>query len=114
MRTISFIAISILIIFSTSCTNIDFDSERWKSVNNSEADWSVRWDMSEDLIRNYGLVGKTKIEINELLGDSGNKCETDNCLISYDLGPCHRGINYGTLSITIEDGYVTNVKRTCG
>lgn len=114
MTTISLITVTILVLFSSSCTDIDFDSESWKSVENSESDWLVRWDMSDDLILSHGLVGKSKTEIIEMLGEATEKCETNNCDMRFDLGPCRRGISYGTLLITIENGYATNVEKHCG
>ena len=45
--------------FMTSCNNIDFDSQKWKNCKfNSKDGYALRWDMSEDLIKNKSLIGK--------------------------------------------------------
>lgn len=85
---------------------ISFDSEKWKNQVESEANWSVRWDMMNSLRKNYELKGMTKSEVIELLGEPSQKY---NSTFSYDLGPSKRGINYGYLELTFnEKGIVSN------
>lgn len=85
---------------------ISFDSEKWKNQVESEANWSVRWDMMNSLRKNYELKGMTKSEVIELLGEPSQKY---NSTFSYDLGSSKRGINYGYLELTFnEKGIVSN------
>jgi len=74
----------------------------------------MRWDMTDDLISNYDLNGKSIEEIEELLGEVLQKCKSNNCTIRYDLGPCRSGISYGTLSISFQDGKVFKLNKNCG
>jgi hypothetical protein len=97
-----------------SCNTIDFDSKRWKNWSeNNESEWNMRWDMSEDLINNVELKGKDTLEIFHLLGKESLNCFNNKCAISYSLGPCRRGIDYGTLELTFTNGKVSNIYRHC-
>ena len=74
-----------------------FDSEKWKTADlDSEANWSLRWDMMNSLRKNHELVGKSKSEIIELLGEPESKT---NSLFRYYLGYSKNGINTGSLII---------------
>ena len=74
-----------------------FDSEKWKTADlNSEANWSLRWDMINSLRNNYELVGKSKSEIVDLLGEPESKT---NSTFRYYLGYSKKGINTGSLII---------------
>lgn len=78
-----------------------FDSYVWKTANlNKEENWSLRWDMINDLRKGYKLVGMTKMEIIDLLGNpySGTKSE-----FHYYLGYSKTGINTGTLTISFDE-----------
>ena len=97
-----------------SCNDIYFDSQSWKSWKESESNMHLRWDMTDDLISNYDLNGKSINEIEELLGEGTQKCNSDNCTIRYDLGPCRRGISYGSLSIRFYDGKAVHINKSCG
>lgn len=99
--------------FLTACTDIDFDTEKWKSWNINESETNLRWDMANDLIENYHLKGKTKQEILELLGDPIGGLDPSSDVFSYDLGPCRRGIDFGGLYITFKKGKVTKIEKTC-
>ncbi len=53
-----------------------FESQKWKTANmNSEVNWSLRWDMMNDLRNDYQLIGMSKNEIVKLLGEPDNKSE---------------------------------------
>jgi len=58
-------------------THEEFSSEKWKNWEESEAEWSLRWDMMNSLRNNYELTGMTKDEIIELLGEPESKSQTE-------------------------------------
>jgi hypothetical protein len=75
-----------------------FDSERWKAANlDSEATWSLRWDMMNSLRNTHELERKNKREIIELLGEPEAKTGST---FRYYLGYSKKGINTGSLVIT--------------
>ena len=86
-----------------------FNSELWKTANlNSENNWSLRWDMMNDLRNNHKLVGMTKKEIINLLGDPG---DTTSSEFRYYLGYSKTGINTGSLIVTFNNkNIVTEIK----
>lgn len=86
-----------------------FNSELWKTANlNSEENMTLRWDMMNDLRNKHKLVGMTKKEIIELLGDPGDAASSE---FRYYLGYSKTGINTGTLIITFNDkNIVTEVR----
>ena len=98
----------------SSCHDILFDSEKWKNWEESESNMRMRLDMTNDLISNYDLVGKSIKEIEDLLGKPEKECNSDDCFIRYNLGVCREfGIGYGTLSIKFEDRKVIEVDKHC-
>lgn len=102
-------------IFFTSCNSndIEFDSKKWKNANNNEENWSLRWDMSNDLINNHSLIGKDTTEIFELLGKTNLEFFKYYSYARYALGPCRTGINDGTLTLVIVKGKVTEILKNC-
>ena len=89
-----------------------FDSTKWKTWTESEAELSLRWDMMNSLRNNYELKGKTKTEIIELLGNSESKSDSE---FGYYLGMAKRGIEIGNLTIKFDkNGKVSefNVRRS--
>ncbi len=90
-----------------------FDSVKWKTADlNSELNWSLRWDMMNSFRNNNKLMGKTKKEIIELLGEPESKSKTD---YRYYLGYSKRGINTGTLTIKFStEGKVLDYKVSEG
>jgi tRNA(His) 5'-end guanylyltransferase len=80
-------------------THERFDSDRWKNWTESEAEWSLRWDMMNSLRKNYELRGMTKTQIFELLGEPESKTEKE---FGYYLGYSKRGINTGRLTIKFD------------
>lgn len=85
-----------------------FDSDRWKEWEESETEWSLRWDMMNSLRNNYYLVGMTKKEVVELLGEPDSP---SNLHFSYYLGYSKRGINTGSLELFFNsEGVVTRIK----
>lgn len=113
MTRLNSIVFIIILFLLNSCTDISFDSEEWKNWKENESNMHMRWDMTDDLIQNYNLVGKTHQEIKELLGkpSSGVSNSKDDYL--YDLGPCRSGIDYGTLYLEFKNDKVDLVKKSC-
>ncbi len=115
----TFLNNSIVLIFLTiffSCCNdnrIEFNSKKWKKAENYEQNWALRWDMSDDLINNYDLIGKDTNQIFKLLGKTKIDCYGNYCQVSYTLGPCRTGINDGNLILTIKKGKVCEISKNC-
>ena len=102
------------IVFSPYISNYfsrtDFESEKWKKWEMTEDNWTLRWDMMDDLQDDYELVGMKEEEIIRLLGEPESKSSIE---WTYDLGMARRGIDTGTLSLAFEDGKVkTHYIRT--
>jgi hypothetical protein len=104
-----FIIVFAGVLLRGKITHKRFDSDLWKTANlNLEDNFSLRWDMMNDLRRRYTLVGMTRKEIVELLGDPGG---TDTAEFVYYLGYTGTGINTGTLRIFFNgNGLVTKVR----
>ena len=104
LSPIVYIGLIYLWIFSISCypTN-DFDKQTWES--NPEE----RYKMSEDIIESKMLIGKTKQEIVELLGNDFYSYSENH--IAYGLGfvPGLFNIDPDVLDIYFENGKVTKV-----
>ncbi|PHR47039.1 MAG: hypothetical protein COA32_08945 [Fluviicola sp.] len=67
MKKITNIILVPFLFILMSCTNRSFDSEKWKEWSYKGSDSFLRWDMADDLVDNYDLMGKTKKQIIELL-----------------------------------------------
>ena len=104
----------ICLIFS-SCHNISFDSKEWINWEENESNMRLRLDMFDDLISNYNLIGKSLAEIELLLGKTDDNYLTDNCILSYSLGPCRGllGIDYGVLTLEIKNRKVIKIDKHC-
>lgn len=103
----------VFVLLFTSCHDVDFNSEKWKNCKFYGAEgYSLRWDMSEDLIKNYNLIGQDTTEIFDLLGTEKLDCYDKKCT-RYVLGGCRTGINTGTLELTFENGRVTKLFKHC-
>ena len=75
-----------------------------KNWTESEAEWSLRWDMMNSLRNNHQLKGKTKAEIIELLGEPEIKTDAE---FGYYLGMAKHGIDVGNLAFIFgENGKV--------
>lgn len=86
--------ISIVVFLTKDKNALEFNSEKWKSWTESEAELSTRWNMISSLQEKHELKGKTKTEIIILLGEP--QIETNNEFYYY-LGMSGFGINTGTL-----------------
>jgi len=101
-RVILFIAISVLAILAIPAfiyatffitpaiedyQNAEpFDSKKWKESEVSD-EWPSRLRMVDDLLKTHTLVGKQRIEIEELLGKSDTTPYFKNYDLVYWLGP---------------------------
>ena len=86
-----------------------FDSTKWKTADmNSEANFSLRWDMMNSLRNDYDLIGMSKSEVIKLLGkpDADFSTEED---FRYYLGYSKTGINTGSLTVKFENGKVIKI-----
>ena len=100
----------IILIFTLSiisCNNNKFDSEKWKNWIETESTLTLRWDMRKDLIKSHRLVGLSVSEIVDLLGEPDKKSDNE---FRYYLGMARKGIDTGSLILTIENGKVTDYK----
>lgn len=96
----------IAFVLKGKITHERFDFERWINWTESEAEWSLRWDMMNSLRNNHELIGKTKREVLQLIGKPESETNSD---FRYYLGMSKRGINTGSLTIKFnENGIVTN------
>ncbi len=104
-KVIFFATVISILIFSLKgrVSGVKFDSNLWKNCDMSaEENWTLRWDMMNDLRNNYALIGKNEQEITALLGNPRE---------GYYLGYTGRGINTGSLRIIFNSkGIVVGVK----
>jgi hypothetical protein len=101
-----YIGIILLWIFSISYyPNRDFDKEKW-SANKEK-----RYELSKNLIEGEILIGKSKTEVRQILGDAGNSDESNYW--SYYLGfiPGPFNIDPSVLDIEFKDGKVIKVRQ---
>lgn len=78
----------------------DFDKEKWNT------DIEKRYEMTDDLIDNGKLIGKTKNEIKELLGQEG--VSSDSAQWTYYIGfkPGPFAIDPDVLEVAFKNGKV--------
>jgi hypothetical protein len=99
-----YVGIVLIGMFSmTYYPNIDFDKQKW------EENQEKRYKMSKDIIKSEVLIGKTKAEVIELLGEDYHTYDEDH--IAYDLGfvPELFNIDPDVLDIYFENGIVVKV-----
>lgn len=114
MKNIKIIFVTTLMIVLSACTDKNFDSHEWKSWSEQTGEFALRWDMCDDLIDNYLSIGMTKKDVVELLGMPTTDCNKPNCDVIYELGPCRRGISYGSLYLKMEDNEIVEIYKYCG
>lgn len=83
----------------------DFDKEKWFS------DKETRYELSEDIIESEMLIGRTKSEVRQILGNENNSDQSDHW--SYYLGfrPGLFSIDPDVLNIEFRDGKVIRVQQ---
>ncbi len=99
-----YIGISMLLIFGMNYhPTDDFNQEKWHSEK------ETRYQLSEDIIDSEMLIGKTKLEVRQILGDENNTDQND--VWSYYLGfrPGFTSISPDMLDIEFIDGKVIRV-----
>jgi hypothetical protein len=83
--------------------NHDFNKTEWAD-NKDE-----RYEYVDNIIDSKMLIGKTKAEVQKLLGDEGNKQDSDDWF--YDLGFTPSSIDPDSMEIEFKNGKVENVIR---
>lgn len=99
-----YIGIIMLWLFSMSYNpNYPFDKEKW--LTNKDK----RYELSADIIESKMLIGKTKSEIKQLLGDEGNSDNSDywNYYLGFRSG--FAIIDASVLYIEFEDGKAVKI-----
>jgi amino acid transporter len=83
----------------------DFDKQKWLT------DKEKRYELSEEIIESKMLIGKTKAEVRQILGEEENL--ENNDLWNYYLGyrPQLFGIDPDVLDIEFKDGRVIKVSQ---
>jgi hypothetical protein len=83
--------------------NRDFDKQQW--IKNKDE----RYEYSKGIIKSKMLMGKTKEQVRQILGDDGNSNTSDDWY--YDLGyrPELTGIDPDNLEIAFKNGRVNEV-----
>lgn len=104
MKAVFFNLILLLAILFSSCTyetGSDFNSKKWKNSSlHLEENWDLRWKMMNDLRDKHKLIGMTKTNIEQLLGEPTS---INNKEFYYNLGMTGKGINTGTLLIKFDE-----------
>ena len=110
MKKLLFLLIPIAIIstcfYSKHTDDIPFDSYKWKNWVEQEHNFNMRKNMINSLKSNHELIGMTKKEIIDLLGNNPSRNERDfHYFIGYGMG-----INICTMDIIFDkNGFVTEV-----
>lgn len=101
-----YVGLIMLWFFSMSYyPNHDFDQQKWF------ADKEKRYELSEDILDSKMLIGKTKLEVRQLLGDEGNKDESDDWNYYLGFRPGFANIDPEVLDIEFKDGKVVKVEQ---
>lgn len=97
-------------VFSPSISDFanrtEFVRETWIGWEETESTLDERWNMVNDLVNNYELKGKSISQIKEFLGEPSFESKNE---INYNLGATGHGINYGTLSLKLNNGIVSGI-----
>ncbi|AGC78076.1 hypothetical protein DDD_2949 [Nonlabens dokdonensis DSW-6] len=70
--------------------------------------------MCDDLIEEHLSIGMERARIVELLGEPSSDCIQSDCDMIYELGPCRRGINYGSLYLSFKNNRLIEIFKHCG
>jgi hypothetical protein len=82
-----------------------FIKEKWFS------DKEKRYELSQDLIKSQKLIGKTKAQVYQLLGDEGNSDSSDYWTYYLGFRPAFANIDVDLLDIEFKNGVVINVSQ---
>lgn len=83
----------------------NFDAQVWFT------DTERRYEISQDLIESEMLIGKTKSEVRQLLGDEGNVDESNRWAYYLGFRPGFANIDPDILEITFKEGKVIEVTQ---
>jgi len=83
----------------------DFDKEKWSK------DKETRYELSNNLIESKMLIGKTKSEVRQLLGDEGNNNESNHWNYYLGFRPGFPNMDPDVLDIEFKEGKVFNVRQ---
>lgn len=93
-----------IFVLATYYPKHEFDSEKWKNEKR------IRYELTNDLITSELLLGKSKKEVEQLLGET-SKFERNEWV--YDVGfiPGMFNIDIDIIEISFKNNKVTNVKQ---
>jgi hypothetical protein len=101
---IIYVGLALLLFFyMTYFPESDFNKEKWF------ADKEKRYELSDDLIESKILIGKTKEEVRQLLGDELNTDNSNHWNYYLGFRPSLLGIDPDVLDIQFKDGKVVYV-----
>ncbi len=102
-----YVGLILLWIFSISYyPNRDFDKKKWVS------DKDKRYELSKDIVASKMLIGKTKSQVRQILGDEGDNKDSFN-VWTFGLGvrPELLNIDDSYLQIEFDSNKVVNVEQ---
>ena len=102
---IYFALIMIWIICMSYYPSHKFTKEKWFSETEK------RYELSNDIIDSNMLIGKTKEEVRQILGDEENKEESDNWIYNLGFKPGFANIDPDILEIEFRNGKVVKVEQ---
>lgn len=101
-----YIGMIVLLFFSMSYyPKHDFDKEKWFT------DEEKRYEMSDDIIESNMLIGKTKTEIQQILGDGYNTEQSDDWYYNLGYRPGFANIDTDVLYIEFKNCKVIRVEQ---
>jgi len=101
-----YIGIIVLLFFIMSYyPTHDFDKEKWFT------DEEKRYEMSDNIIESNMLIGKTKTEIQQILGDGHNSDQSDGWYYYLGYRPGFANIDPDVLYIEFKNGKVIKVEQ---
>ncbi|MEZ0608882.1 hypothetical protein ACAW74_10225 [Fibrella sp. WM1] len=101
-----YIGLVMLWLFSLSYhPTYDFDKEKWFTNKDK------RYELSEDIIERKLLIGKTKSEVRQLLGNAGNANESNHWVYQLGMKPGLANIDPDVLEVEFSNGKVISVRQ---
>jgi hypothetical protein len=101
-----YVGIILLWIFSVSYyPNRDFDKQKWSG------DKDKRYKLSKDIIQSKMLIGKSKAQVRQLLGDEGNNDSLNVWTFCLGIRPELFNIDDSYLQIEFNNDKVVNVEQ---
>jgi hypothetical protein len=95
-----------LFVFSASYyPNCDFDKQKWS------ADKDKRYELSKDIIKSKILIGKSKDQVRQLLGDEDNSDSLNVWTFGLGIKPELLNIDDSYLQVEFENDTVVNVEQ---